>query len=75
MLAATGSKELRAYGVLAPERVFVRVLPTHEALNACEELGIPHRNILAMQGPFSEELNCAKNICITANQVAQASVQ
>ena len=26
---------------------------------ACEAAGIPHRNIIAMQGPFSYALNCA----------------
>ena len=26
---------------------------------ACEAAGIPHRNIIAVQGPFSEELNKA----------------
>jgi precorrin-6x reductase len=29
----------------------------HDSLTACEELGIPHRNIIAMQGPFSIEIN------------------
>lgn len=59
VLVATGSKELRAYRELPPERLYPRVLPTHEALNVCEELHIPHRNILALQGPFSVELNAA----------------
>ncbi len=57
VLAATGSKELHAYACLDPKRLFPRVLPTHEALDACERMGIPHRNILALYGPFSEELN------------------
>ncbi|MBP5271853.1 MAG: precorrin-6A/cobalt-precorrin-6A reductase, partial [Clostridia bacterium] len=26
-------------------------------LKTCEELSIPHRNIVAMQGPFSREMN------------------
>ena len=59
ILIATGSKELRAYGGLDPERLYPRVLPTHEALSACEALHIPHRNILALQGPFSLEMNVA----------------
>lgn len=59
ILAATGSKALRDYGCLDPERIYPRVLPTHEALNICEEMGIPHRNILALQGPFSLHMNIA----------------
>lgn len=59
VLVTTGSKELPDYRILQPERLFVRVLPTHEALDTCERLGIPHRNILALQGPFSEEMNRA----------------
>ena len=57
IMLTTGSKELHEYGLLDPERVFARVLPTHEALSACEALGLPHRNIIAMQGPFTGELN------------------
>lgn len=57
ILLTTGAKELGAFAGLEPSRLFVRVLPTHESLAACEAAGIPHRNILAMQGPFSQELN------------------
>ena len=57
IMLTTGAKELAAYAGLGPERLFVRVLPTHEALTACEAVGLPHRNIVAMQGPFSEALN------------------
>ena len=59
VLIATGSKALRDYGCLAPERMYPRVLPTHAALNICEEMGIPHRNILALQGPFTLAMNVA----------------
>ena len=57
ILVTTGSKELRKFAVLPPEQVFARVLPTHEALDICEELQLPHRNIIALQGPFTRELN------------------
>lgn len=57
ILLATGSKELSAFSALPPERLYARVLPTHESLAACEALGLPHRNILALQGPFSRKLN------------------
>ena len=59
ILLTTGSKELGAFAELSPERLFPRVLPTHGALEQCEALGIPHRNILALQGPFSLEMNMA----------------
>ena len=59
VLLTTGAKELTAYAGLDPERLFPRVLPSHEGLAACEALGIPHRNIIAMQGPFSQALNAA----------------
>lgn len=57
ILVTTGSKELAALADLDPARLVVRVLPTHEALDACERLGVPHRNIITGQGPFSRELN------------------
>ena len=59
VLLTTGAKELPAFSRLQAERIYPRILPTHEALLACEALGIPHRNIIAMQGPFSTELNAA----------------
>ena len=57
VLLATGAKELSAFSGLERSRLFARVLPTHEGLSACEALGLPHRNILALQGPFSQKLN------------------
>ena len=57
VLLTTGAKELAAFAGLPAERLFPRVLPSHEGLEACERAGIPHRNIIAMQGPFSQELN------------------
>ena len=57
VLLATGAKELAAFAGLGPERLYPRILPSHESLTACEAARIPHRNILAMQGPFSQALN------------------
>lgn len=57
ILLSTGAKELAAYGTLPPQRLYPRILPTHEGIAACEALGIPHRNLLALQGPFSQALN------------------
>ena len=59
VLIATGAKELAAFAGLEPGRLYARVLPTHEGLSACEALGLPHRNILALQGPFTRRMNAA----------------
>ena len=57
VLLTTGAKEVGTYAVLGPERLYPRILPSHAGLTACEAAGIPHRNVLAMQGPFSQELD------------------
>ena len=59
VLLATGAKELPAFSKLPGARLYPRVLPVKESLTACEAAGIPKRNIIAMQGPFSKELNLA----------------
>lgn len=61
ILATTGSKELAKYTAI-PEyekRVFARVLSTGDVAAACEKLGFHGRNLICMQGPFSEEMNTA----------------
>lgn len=57
ILLTTGAKEIAAYKDIAPERLFVRVLPMHASLTACEQVGIPRRHIIAVQGPFSAAFN------------------
>ena len=59
VLLATGAKELAAFAALDPARLYPRVLPTPEGIAACEAAQIPHKNIIAMQGPFSLALNVA----------------
>ena len=59
VLLATGAKELSAFASLDPARLYPRVLPTPEGIATCEAAQIPHRNIIAMQGPFSLALNVA----------------
>lgn len=59
VLLTTGAKELGAFSGLDPKRLFPRVLPSRTGIEACEALGVPHRNIIAMQGPFSREMNIA----------------
>ena len=59
VLLAIGAKELGAFAALDPERLFARVLPTADSIRACEAIGLRHRNIIALQGPFTEEMNSA----------------
>lgn len=61
ILATTGSKELFKYTQIPgfEKRVFARVLSTGEVAAACEKLGFVGKNLICMQGPFSEELNSA----------------
>ena len=53
VLLTTGAKELAAFAGLDAARLYPRVLPTVAGITACEGAGIPHRNIIAMQGPFA----------------------
>lgn len=61
ILLTTGSKELHCYceNEALRERLFVRVLPGTESIEICHKNGILGRQIIAMQGPFSEEMNLA----------------
>ena len=59
ILLTTGAKELAAFAALGGQRLYPRVLPLQSSLENCEKAGIPRRNIIAMQGPFSLELNVA----------------
>ena len=56
ILLTTGSKEIIQYSRLS-NRLFPRVLPSVDSINACISAGIPSKNIIAMQGPFSKTLN------------------
>ncbi len=57
----TGSKELREFTRYPglKERIYARVLPDSRVLAECEELGIRGKHLIAMQGPFSMEMNLA----------------
>ena len=61
IFAATGSKELSAYHVIPDyqNRVVARVLSTPEAVSECAMLGFSGKNLICMQGPFTEDLNVA----------------
>lgn len=61
VLLTTGSKELSKFMAVKgyKKRLYPRVLPTLDAVGHCVELGFTPSHILAMQGPFSEEMNTA----------------
>lgn len=61
ILFTTGSKELKNL-ILNDDvrkRAVVRVLPSIESINLCNEAGIAEKNIIAMYGPHSAECNRA----------------
>lgn len=59
ILLTTGSKELAKYctSEQLKGRLYVRVLPGAESLSVCMEQGICGKQIIAMQGPFTAEMN------------------
>ncbi|MFA0814173.1 MAG: precorrin-6A reductase [Anaerofustis sp.] len=66
ILLTTGSKDLDAYTKVTDyqKRIFPRILPMQDGLTRCIELGFSSKNIICMQGPFTEEMNTA-----TLNQI------
>jgi precorrin-6A/cobalt-precorrin-6A reductase len=61
ILLAIGSKELKEF-VRLPEfskRCWARVLPSLESIQLCMDAGLSMSHIIAMQGPFSQEMNTA----------------
>lgn len=56
---STGSKELRRYTEIPDyrDRCYARVLSTKEAVEASVALGFQGAHLIAMQGPFSKEMN------------------
>lgn len=57
----TGSKAMEAFCTMPDyrERIYARVLPMPEVIQKCNDLGFNPSHIIAMQGPFSKELNLA----------------
>ncbi len=55
---STGSKTLDLYvNNLESKKLYARVLPTKEVIEKCYDLGLLADQIIAMKGPFDEELN------------------
>lgn len=61
ILLTTGSKDLAAFTAIQGyrERLWVRILPSVQSLQTALGLGIPAKQIICMQGPFSKALNAA----------------
>ncbi len=59
VLLTVGSKELARYTAVRDyeTRLFARILPVKESADAAFALGFSGKNLICMQGPFSEELN------------------
>lgn len=58
IFVGTGSKNLPQIVEYIPDRnLVVRVLPTSEVILSCEQLGLNADNIIAMKGPFSQNIN------------------
>lgn len=59
ILLTTGSKNLPVFceNPQVRARITARVLPSEEAVRACVGAGLERRQIIAMQGPFSEDMD------------------
>ena len=59
ILFTTGSKELSVYSSMSmfSQRAYARVLPAASSIEACAQAGLSPSHIIAMQGPFSQEMN------------------
>lgn len=59
ILLTIGSKELSVYSreEALKDRLYARVLPSLESIRLCLEQGICGKRILALQGPFSQQMN------------------
>ena len=62
ILLLTGSKNLAEIAGGIPDsskRLYARVLPSEDSIRKCTDAGLSGRQIIAMQGPFSKEMNIA----------------
>ena len=69
ILLTIGSKELAKFSKLAnfADRIYARVLPMNASLEACNAADLKASHIIAMQGPFSEEMNLAMLRAVSAS--------
>jgi len=58
ILLTTGANRVSDFAEIA-DRSVVRVLPFENSIEKCRKAGFEYKNIIGMQGPFSEEFNIA----------------
>ena len=68
-LVTTGGKNLAPYAAVPgfQDRIWVRVLPVAASLEACGKAGFASAHVIAMQGPFSRDMNAATLRAIRAD--------
>ncbi|WCN37847.1 precorrin-6A reductase [Aneurinibacillus uraniidurans] len=63
VMLTTGSKTLQVFVERLRDvpglTLIARMLPRRDNMEKCEQLGVEQKHIIAMQGPFSKELNIA----------------
>lgn len=60
ILSTLGSNTLAELrGIAEKNNLFIRILPTTTSIQNAEKLGYLPKNIIAMQGPFSKDMNVA----------------
>lgn len=60
ILVTLGSNNLHKFqNIKNKSNIYFRILPKWEMIKKAEDLGVLPKNIVAMQGPFSKELNVA----------------
>jgi precorrin-6A/cobalt-precorrin-6A reductase len=63
IMLTTGSKTLQLFTdkllSLPNTRVIARMLPRKDNMEKCEGLGLPQKNVIAIQGPFTKDFNRA----------------
>ena len=57
VLLTIGTRQLSSFDCLERNRIYARILPMPESLDMCREAGLKSRQVIAMQGPFSVEMN------------------
>jgi precorrin-6A/cobalt-precorrin-6A reductase len=58
ILLTIGSNRIEAFGKVM-YKCHIRILPFEKSIEKCRQAGAEYKQIIAMQGPFSEEFNVA----------------
>ncbi len=57
ILVTTGTKNLEFLNEIYGKNIYFRVIPKEENIKLLRDSGIPQKNIIAMEGPFSYNMN------------------